>query len=342
MGRISIKDVARAAGVSHGTVSRALSGRGRVAAATRVRIEGVAEQLGYRPDPVMGRLAEYRRRDRRSALAASRVALVTGGPSKEAWRASFNHRAWAAGIEAEAERLGYGMEVAWMPETPLAERQVCQRLYHRGIEGLLLFPRQDEEDLSGVPWERFAVVSLATSFSRPRGLHVSHDRFENVRTAWEGLFALGYRRVGFCIDAQSNARSRGQMLAAHLLEERLRAGRVNAVSPFFEFSLEPDAFSRWLREARPEVVLTPHLDLLRWLRDAGYRVPADIGFAHLNSPPDDPDVSGIDNAGVKVGGSAMRALHQLLLTGQKGLPEFAQSLLHPGVWKPGQTLRTLQ
>lgn len=42
-----IDDVARAAGVSTATVSRALSGRGRVSAATRMRVEQAAERLGY-------------------------------------------------------------------------------------------------------------------------------------------------------------------------------------------------------------------------------------------------------------------------------------------------------
>src|SRR3954464_814221 len=49
--RPTIRDVAGAAGVSVGTASHALNGTGRVAASTRARVAGVADRLGYRPDP---------------------------------------------------------------------------------------------------------------------------------------------------------------------------------------------------------------------------------------------------------------------------------------------------
>jgi DNA-binding LacI/PurR family transcriptional regulator len=49
--RVSIKDVAREAGVSVTTVSHALNGKGRLNPATRRRVQQVAEHLGYRPNP---------------------------------------------------------------------------------------------------------------------------------------------------------------------------------------------------------------------------------------------------------------------------------------------------
>src|SRR5690554_2777476 len=49
---LTIRDVARAAGVSPSTVSHALSGKRTVSATTRARIERVIEELGYRPNQV--------------------------------------------------------------------------------------------------------------------------------------------------------------------------------------------------------------------------------------------------------------------------------------------------
>ena len=49
-GRVTISDVARAAGVSPTTVSHALSGRGQVEARTRERVLRVARELRYRPN----------------------------------------------------------------------------------------------------------------------------------------------------------------------------------------------------------------------------------------------------------------------------------------------------
>jgi DNA-binding LacI/PurR family transcriptional regulator len=49
-GKIGIKDVAAAAGVSITTVSHALNGKGRLPAETRTRVREVADRLGYRPN----------------------------------------------------------------------------------------------------------------------------------------------------------------------------------------------------------------------------------------------------------------------------------------------------
>jgi DNA-binding LacI/PurR family transcriptional regulator len=53
---VTLLDVARAAGVSKSTVSDALQGSGRVAAATRDRVRAVARELGYRPNSAARRL----------------------------------------------------------------------------------------------------------------------------------------------------------------------------------------------------------------------------------------------------------------------------------------------
>src|SRR5687768_4131343 len=47
--RATLKDVARAAGVSQSTTSRAMSGEGYVASAVRQRVLAAADELGYVP-----------------------------------------------------------------------------------------------------------------------------------------------------------------------------------------------------------------------------------------------------------------------------------------------------
>lgn len=59
-GKVTIRDVARDAGVGVGTVSRVLTGSGPVAAATRSRVVETVERLQFRPSPAARRLATGR------------------------------------------------------------------------------------------------------------------------------------------------------------------------------------------------------------------------------------------------------------------------------------------
>ena len=54
----TIKDIARLAGVSHGTVSNVLNGRGNVSFEKIKRVQDAARQLGYSPDDRARRLRE--------------------------------------------------------------------------------------------------------------------------------------------------------------------------------------------------------------------------------------------------------------------------------------------
>jgi len=58
--RVSLTDVADAAGVSLATVDRVLHARGGVRARTVEHVQAVVERLGYRPDPAAARLARKR------------------------------------------------------------------------------------------------------------------------------------------------------------------------------------------------------------------------------------------------------------------------------------------
>jgi DNA-binding LacI/PurR family transcriptional regulator len=67
--RVSIRDVAREAGVSVTTVSHALNGKGRLNPDTRRRVREVADRLGYRPNPAA------------RSLVSGRTGLIAAVPS---------------------------------------------------------------------------------------------------------------------------------------------------------------------------------------------------------------------------------------------------------------------
>ena len=73
---VTIYDVAKAAGVAPSTVSRTFARPGRVNADTAERIRQIAEELGYRANPVGRSLASARTRPNTSASASTSSAAV--------------------------------------------------------------------------------------------------------------------------------------------------------------------------------------------------------------------------------------------------------------------------
>ena len=96
-GRVTVHDLARAAGVSLATVDRVLNGRPGVRPATQTRVEDAIAQIGFRRDMTASMLA--RARDIRIAfiLAATAVGATSSRSATSAAAALLRPR-WAPGI----------------------------------------------------------------------------------------------------------------------------------------------------------------------------------------------------------------------------------------------------
>ncbi|MDQ6906022.1 MAG: LacI family transcriptional regulator [Chloroflexota bacterium] len=121
--RVTIRDVAYRAGVSNNTVSRVLNDRPDVSPATRVRIQNVIEELGYRPNSLARSLL---RRESRT------VGLVVTGVI------------WRKGKYCTLRASG--LSVRWLRASGLSVRWNVQRC-------VALIPQRDaaRRSLSGAP-----------------------------------------------------------------------------------------------------------------------------------------------------------------------------------------------
>lgn len=176
----SIDDVARASGVSIATVSRALRGLPHVSEATRTRVQGIANELGY----VASSSA--------SGLATGRT-LTMGvvAPSVSRWF----YTTVIEGIDSVLREANYDMLLY-----NLASRGGGrERVFHRSI----LRKRTDALIalcLDFTPEEREQLLSLGhpvIMIGGPvRGLrHVGIDERGTARTATEYLLGLGHTRI---------------------------------------------------------------------------------------------------------------------------------------------------
>ncbi|MGZ0148073.1 LacI family DNA-binding transcriptional regulator [Kribbella sp. WER1] len=179
--RASMSDVARVAGVSLTTASRALNGVGRVSAETRARVIETAERLQFQPDMlarsfvtgksfIVGVLAE-------SALGRFSMPLIMGATN-------YLGRENIATVTLDAQG------------TPRVLNDYLKRLRSRRIDGLLVVG-DDPNRASLVLSEDFAVpVVFASSSATPETDYVvAPDNRGAGRAAAEYLIGLGRRNI---------------------------------------------------------------------------------------------------------------------------------------------------
>ncbi|MGH2616243.1 MAG: LacI family DNA-binding transcriptional regulator, partial [Thermomicrobiales bacterium] len=179
----TIRDVARAAGVSVGTASKALNDRGRLRAETRARVRLEAERLGFRPNDLIKSLLRGR---------TFTVGLITTD-----YFGRFNMPV-VAGIEdalGSAEILVFLCNVRDDPER---ERKVISALLAKKVDGIIVMGRRIDPrppvdvGLSGTP-----VVYAFSRVTDPGALCLLPDDAQGARLATEHLLDGGRRRLGY-------------------------------------------------------------------------------------------------------------------------------------------------
>lgn len=175
----TIYDVARVAGVSPSTVSRAFSRPGRVSAQTAEKIRQVAEELGYRSREV-------------SRTAAKSTTKVLGLAVADITN-PFNFRV-IRGCQAAAAEAGFVITLNDAQESEALEREMLRRSLPL-LDGLIVASsRLSDTELRTVA-KQLPVVILNR---RVAGLHcIIPDMAHGVRKATEHLLALGHRNITY-------------------------------------------------------------------------------------------------------------------------------------------------
>jgi LacI family transcriptional regulator len=182
--RPTLRDVARAAGVSPMTVSRVVSGKASVAEPTRARVLAAIQDLGYRRNHI----ARSLRPGHSSALLGLVITNV----------ANPFYSVIADAAERAARQRGFRLIMTSTDEDPARERELVEDLLSRQVDGLLVVPV--DADASFLAAERDGatkVVFLGRPPQRAPADVVLVDDFGGARAGVTQLIAEGHRRIGF-------------------------------------------------------------------------------------------------------------------------------------------------
>lgn len=344
---VTMKTIAAHAGVTQATVSMSLANNPRIPAATRERIQAIARQLGYRPNPYISTLMRVRRQGR-PLKDRPVLALVCGLPTADGWR---NHaaptiRQLREGALERATLRGYRAQEFWLYRDGMSNERFSEMLHARGIQGLLLSPLGEGDPTPQLHWHRFAAVGLSVPLPNLTLTTVCNDHyFSSLQTARE-CHRRGYRRLGVVLRDFHPARFQGRWGAGVLIATQLLPELTVTAPLLVGDSNDTAGFVRWLKREKPDAIITPSLETVHNMLDvieaAGRRVPDDIGVAVLACPEQGSPVSGIYQNGRLVGALAVDTLISQIERHEQGLPGQATTVMVEGQWNEGRTLRPVR
>src|SRR6201996_5015560 len=131
LARPTMKTVAAKAGVSIMTVSRALRNQPNLPDKTRARIKRIAQEIGYRPNPLVSTLMAQLRGNRPHKDTPS-ICYVTAYPDPNQWRKSPYNVSSFNGALARAEELGYRLEHFCLTESGMTFERASRVLRAQG------------------------------------------------------------------------------------------------------------------------------------------------------------------------------------------------------------------
>jgi len=311
---VTIKDIAKLAGVSPSTVSRVVSNHPRISAETSRKVKKIMEELGYHPNVMAKSLV---------SKTTHTIGIMLPRPAEELFRNDFFGEL-LRGIVTQSTRMGYDVLLT-TATTEQDELGAISRLVRgRRVDGIvLLSSRRDDPLIAYLNEEKFPFVLIGRSEAYADVLMVDNNNVQASYDATKHLIAQGHERIGFVSGPPnlilSHDRLKGyeKALAEAGLEKRsewivegefLQESGFRAMSLFMSLPERPTAL----------VVIDDNVafGVLRGLAELGYRVPEDISVVSFNNIPlaelATPPLSSIDIGTYQLGYTAVQSLLRLV------------------------------
>jgi len=293
---IRLADIAKAAGVSHGTASNVFSRPEIVRAEVRERVKAVAEQMGYAgPDP-KGRLLR--------AGKVNAIGVATTEPLSYFFDDPFA-RVMMAGISEACDATGAGIALV----SAANQEKLAWNIQSALVDGFVLFCIEGGSRLVDLTRERrLPFVALELGFHDETISAIGVDNIAGGRLAARHLAELGHRRfavlsltlgedrTGFVTPemVRSAVYTGTRDRLAGYFEELSRFGVDTTKIPIFETENEERSTRAGLEAifvGEPPTAILAMSDrmamiAIEWLTARGLKVPQDVSIVGFDGVPD--------------------------------------------------------
>ncbi|MCM3042760.1 LacI family transcriptional regulator [Paenibacillus motobuensis] len=311
---VTIKDVAKKAGVSPSTVSRVLSNHPRISAETSRRVREIMEELGYHPNIMAKSLV---------SRTTNSICIMLPKSAEELF-SNFFFMELIRGIVTQANRQGFDVLLSSGANEKDEVEGVARLLNGHRVDGvILLYSRTDDPVVDFLYQNNHKFVLIGRSEQYADILSVDTDNVQASYDATKHLVSLGHQRIGFVsgppdlVVSQDRLQGYLQALSDAGLESKpewivegefLQESGYRAISFFMNLPDRPTA-----------IVLVDDVisfGVLRGLHELNYKVPDDLCLVSFNNIPlaemSTPPLSSVDIGIYNMGYTASQMLIQAI------------------------------
>jgi LacI family transcriptional regulator len=274
--QVTIKDIAKATGVSYATVSRALNGRAGVKEDTRKLILEEAKKMGYQPNAIArGLVLKY------THTLALVIPDITNPFFPEI----------ARGVEDAASLLGYSIFLCNTNWDVEKEKQYLKMLQEKRVDGVILHPA------FGVEEEHYNDFNIPIVLLNriPSMGNYSSIEVDNVRggfLAAKHLIEAGYKKLAFIGGSESSFSNSERQVGFKLAlnKYKLKVDESLILSGSFKSKSGYDNLLKLIKSDNiPDAVFAGNdliaLGILHCAQEQGLRVPEDLGIIGFDDIP---------------------------------------------------------
>ena len=340
---VTMRVIADAVGFSKNTVSLALRGDPSISAPTRELIKKTADKLGYRPNAVVSHLIAQLRAGRTARFQA-KLALINAHRDPRAFRTHATIPAYVQGCDRRGVQLGYTFDSFWLHDPKLKAESLIRILQTRGIKGIIIVGLMDQNQLPPhlqPVWREFPCVVTGVRTRDPALSFSCVDHHDLVIQAFERALALGYQRPVLVVEERIDRLVEGRFSGAMLTAQRAlpAARRVPAFMGDQQPRADGKPFRQWLDRHKPDVLLSLYNIVFPWLKEAGRRVPQDVGVIQLEWRASHPEIAGMNQHNDAVGEAAVDMVVGQIHRNESGIPAFPRATLIGASWVDGSSVR---
>ncbi|QYY35065.1 LacI family DNA-binding transcriptional regulator [Ruficoccus sp. ZRK36] len=337
--------MAKAAGVHRATVSLAFKNHPSLPQATRDRIQKIAEEMGYRPDPVLSALSAYRSSLQiRSFHGVIAWLAINDDNIKYNWRNLRIFTQYYEGAKERADKYGYQLEVFEMTPDEMSFQRMASILKARNVNGILLCPQPHAHMVLDFKWDDFSFITFGYTLMEPKLHTVTSTQYRSTCMVMEKMHQRGYRKIAFAFSPIHDERTDHNFLAAYLVWQQKIGEKPIIID--FQTNNGP-RLKRQLEELaengnKVEAIVSGSHNTAHMLEQVGVRVPQDVAIACPLMVTTNSSMSGVCEDGINIGRVAVDHLTNMMLRGERGIPERALRIHAEGIWAEGRTLPDLR